>query len=177
MTEKPGREVVFVTGGARSGKSRFAQSRAELWEGPLLYIATAEVLDEEMGERVRKHRADRGERWETREEPLDWASTLSAAETYGGALLDCLTLWTSNLMGAHGQDEGQIRQVVDAALESLTRFSGRICIVTNEVGSGIVPENPLARRFRDVAGWVNQEFACRSTEAFLLASGLPVRLR
>ena len=171
------RGVVFVTGGARSGKSRFALSRAEGWEGRLLYIATAEVRDGEMRERVELHRQDRGPRWDTLEEPLDMARALRGAGGYGGAVLDCLTLWVSNLLEAHGEDENRIHEAVGALLEALELFEGRLCVVTNEVGSGIVPENPLARRFRDLAGRLNQETAARATEAFLVVSGLPVRLK
>lgn len=177
MAREGAREIVFVTGGARSGKSRFAQARAEGWAGPLLYIATAETLDDEMRERVEKHRAERGERWETLEEPLALSRALGVAEGYGGALLDCLTLWTSNLLGLHGEDQSRLQAAVDAFLDSLDGFRGRICVVTNEVGAGIVPENPLARRFRDLAGRLNQEAARRATQAFLIVSGLAVRLK
>lgn len=177
MVREEAREIVFVTGGARSGKSRFAQARAEHWTGSLLYIATAETLDDEMRQRVEKHRAERGARWQTLEEPLDLPRALGVAEGYGGALLDCLTLWTSNLLGAHGEDQTRLQGAAAAFLDSLESFRGRICVVTNEVGAGIVPENPLARRFRDLAGWVNQEAARRATEAFLIVSGLAVRLK
>ncbi|GAB6062476.1 bifunctional adenosylcobinamide kinase/adenosylcobinamide-phosphate guanylyltransferase [Deferrisoma palaeochoriense] len=169
--------IVFVTGGARSGKSRFAQRIAEAWEGPLLYVATAEVLDDEMADRVRRHRADRGPRWETLEEPLDLPAALRAAEGFGGALVDCLTLWVSNLLGRWGGDETGLAAALDGFYQALEAFRGRVCLVTNEVGSGIVPENALARRFRDLAGRVNQECAARAHEAYLVVSGLPVRLK
>ncbi|GAB4265370.1 bifunctional adenosylcobinamide kinase/adenosylcobinamide-phosphate guanylyltransferase [Deferrisoma sp.] len=169
--------IVFVTGGARSGKSRFAQRIAEAWEGPLLYVATAEVLDDEMADRVRRHRADRGPRWETLEEPLDLPAALRAAEGFGGALVDCLTLWVSNLLGRWGGDETGLAAALDRFYRAFEGFRGRICLVTNEVGSGIVPENALARRFRDLAGRVNQECAARAHEAYLVVSGLPVRLK
>lgn len=170
------RQIVFVTGGARSGKSRFAQARVEAWGGRLLYIATAEVLDEEMGDRVARHRADRGEHWETLEEPLDLPAALAAAVRYDGALLDCLTLWTSNLLAAH-EDAAELWPAVEAFCAALEGFRGRLCLVSNEVGSGIVPDNPLARRFRDEAGRINQEVAARATEAYLMASGFPLRLK
>ncbi len=169
--------IVFVTGGARSGKSRFAQRLVEAWEGPLLYVATAEVLDDEMADRVRRHREDRGPRWTTLEEPLDLARALAEAEAYGGALVDCLTLWTSNLLGRHGDDEGGLRRARESFYRALDGFSGRVCLVTNEVGAGIVPANPLARRFRDLAGRINQDCAARAHEAYLVVSGLPVRLK
>ena len=174
------REVVFVTGGARSGKSRFAQGRAETWgqgePARLLYIATAEVRDEEMRERVEKHRAERGPGWEALEEPLDLPGALVRASGYRGALLDCLTLWASNLIETDPSDSA-VDRAVGRFLGALEAFPGRLCVVTNEVGSGIVPANALSRRFRDVAGRINQEVAARATEAYLVVSGLPVRLK
>ena len=175
------REIVFVTGGARSGKSRFAQSRAEPWAGEgggtLLYIATGEARDEEMRTRIEKHRRDRGDRWVTREEPLDLAAALGQAEGHCGALLDCLTLWTSNLLERFDDREDELWCSVEALLGALGRHRGRLCVVTNEVGAGIVPDNVLGRRFRDLAGRINQEVASRATEAYLVVSGLPLRLK
>jgi adenosylcobinamide kinase/adenosylcobinamide-phosphate guanylyltransferase len=149
----------------------------EAWPGRLLYIATAEVRDEEMRQRVTLHRQDRGERWETLEEPLQLPAALAAAQTHGGALLDCLTLWTSNLLERHGEDDRAVERALGECLTALDRFSGRLCVVTNEVGSGIVPENRLARRFRDWAGKVNQAVAATADEAFLVVSGLPISLK
>lgn len=169
--------LVFVTGGARSGKSRFAQARAETWEGRLLYIATAETRDEEMRKRVEAHRADRGPRWDTWEEPVDPGEVLGRLAGYGGGLLDCLTLWASNLLALRDEDGEALDRDVGRFLEALDRRPGRLCVVTNEVGSGIVPANALARRFRDLAGRLNQEVAARADEAFLVVSGLPLRLR
>ncbi|MDF1552557.1 MAG: bifunctional adenosylcobinamide kinase/adenosylcobinamide-phosphate guanylyltransferase [Deferrisomatales bacterium] len=175
--ENTERRLVFVTGGTRSGKSGFAQGLVEGWPGQLLYIATAEVRDAEMRCRVDLHQQDRGPRWHTREEPLDLPAALAAAQGYGGVLLDCLTLWTSNLMESHGDDEAAIDQAVGALLDALAAYPGRLCVVTNEVGSGIVPEHPLARRFRDRAGRINQQVAASATEAYLVVSGLPVCLK
>lgn len=171
------RQIVFVSGGARSGKSRFAQTLAEGWDGPLLYIATGEARDGEMQARIDKHRQDRGPRWGTREEPLELGRALRDAGGHGGALLDCLTLWTSNLMEAAGDDETASLRRIGDFLSALETYPGRLCVVTNEVGLGIVPENALARRFRDLAGRINQQVAARATEAYLVVSGLPVRLR
>ena len=173
------RQIVFVTGGARSGKSRFAQSLVEGWEGRLLYIATGEGRDEEMRRRIAKHREDRGARWDTREEPLDLAAALEGAARvgYGGALVDCLTLWTSNLLEEAEGEPGCVERRLGSFWAALEGFRGRLCLVTNEVGLGIVPENALARRFRDLAGRVNQGAAARATEAFLVVSGLPLKLK
>ncbi len=169
------RQLVFVTGGARSGKSRYAQARAEAWGGPLLYLATAEVRDPEMEARVAQHRADRGPRWESLEEPLDLPGALARAAAYPGALLDCLTLWTANLLEAY--DDAGAHAALARTLAALEAYPGRLVIVTNEVGSGIVPDNALARRFRDLGGRVNQEVAARATEAYLVVSGLPLQLK
>ncbi len=171
------RRVVLVTGGARSGKSRFAQELVEGWEGRLVYVATAEVRDAEMADRVACHRADRGPRWRTVEAPLDLAGALDGARGIGGVLVDCLTLWTANLLGAHGDDDRAVDRAVDALVAAVSGFPGRLCLVTNEVGSGIVPANALARRFRDVAGRVNQRVAGVADEAYLVVSGLPLRLK
>ncbi len=171
------RRIVFVTGGARSGKSRFAQRLVEAWEGRLLYVATAEVRDDEMAERVRRHRQERGERWETLDEPLDLGRALQRARAYGGCLVDCLTLWTANLLERCGPEEERFSRAVEAFLQELEAFPGRVCLVSNEVGSGIVPATPLARRFRDVAGRINQEVAARADEVYLVVAGLPLRLK
>ncbi|MBI5440109.1 MAG: bifunctional adenosylcobinamide kinase/adenosylcobinamide-phosphate guanylyltransferase [Deltaproteobacteria bacterium] len=171
-----GRHIIFVTGGARSGKSLFAQRLVESWKGDLVYVATGEPRDDEMRARIRKHREDRGPRWSTAEEPLDLPRVLDGTSG-AGVLVDCLTLWTSNLLEAAGEDPGALEARLAAFFAALERYSGRLCLVTNEVGLGIVPENALARRFRDLAGRVNQGAAARSTEAYLVVSGLPVRLK
>lgn len=171
------KRIVFVTGGARSGKSMFAQSFVEKWDGPLLYVATAQPLDHEMLSRVQKHKEDRGPRWETLEEPLDLPAALKKAERFGGALIDCLTLWLSNLMCLSDLHEKLVSEAISKFLLALEDFSGSLCLVTNEVGSGIVPENAMARLFRDAAGKLNQDVAARATEAYLIASGLPLRLK
>ena len=171
------RQVVLVTGGARSGKSRFAQDLVEGWGARILYVATAEALDEEMADRIGRHRADRGDRWTTLEEPLNLPRALSEATGYDGALLDCLTLWASNLLGRHGEDDAALHDEVQRFLASLASFPGRLCLVTNEVGLGVVPENALARRFRDVAGRINQQVAALCDEAYLVSVGLPLRLK
>lgn len=171
------RIVSYVTGGARSGKSAFAQQLVEAWDGRLLYIATGEPRDAEMLQRIEKHQRERGLRWETLEEPLELPAALGVAAGFGGVLLDCLTLWTSNLLDACGDDDAAIDRRIAALFAALESFPGRLCMVTNEVGLGIVPENALARRFRDLAGRVNQGAASRATEAHFVVSGIPLRLK
>ena len=177
MDDTESRVIVFVTGGARSGKSNFAQTLVEGWTGPLLYVATGEARDQEMRDRIEKHQLDRGPRWETCEEPVELSAALERGRNFGGVLLDCLTLWTSNLLELCGSDDSALEQRVGAFLSALERFPGRLCVVTNEVGLGIVPDNALARRFRDLAGKINQSVASRATRAHWVVSGLPLRLK
>lgn len=170
--------VVFVTGGARSGKSRFAQSRAEEGTGPLLYVATAGIGDAEMAERVRLHREARGERWRTLEEPIELPGKLpEAAAEVGGVLVDCITLWVTNLLLRYGEDVAAVLAEVDRLISSFPQVSAPLVLVSNEVGCGIVPENRLARHFRDLAGEANQRLAAAADEAYLVAAGLPLRLK
>ena len=165
---------LLVLGGARSGKSRYAQQRAEALAGRHLFIATAEAWDDEMRDRVARHRADRSAIWETLETPLELAAAIEAQRGPGAVVLvDCLTLWATNLLlGEHD---------IDAATEALcaeiARFDGRIILVANEVGLGIVPDNALARRFRDVAGQINQAVARTVDEAVFIAAGLSLKLK
>lgn len=172
------RRLIFVTGGARSGKSRYALERAMAAHAPWAFLATAEALDPEMEARVRAHRQARGEGWQAFEEPIEIAKVL--AETsgrYGAAILDCLTLWISNLLTRRGEDgsrpEGEAERLVEAA----RAWQGLLVVVTNEVGMGIVPDNALARRFRDLAGDVNRRIAEAADEAYMMVAGIPMRLK
>lgn len=168
----------YISGGARSGKSRYAQSLAEACEGPLLYVATAGIYDAEMAERVRLHQADRGGRWSTLEEPLWLAQGLPAASAGKGALLlDCVTLWLTNLLLHHGEQPDPVLAEVDRFIAMLPQLQVPLFLVSNEVGCGIVPDNPLGRLFRDLAGTVNQRLAAVSDQAWLVVSGLPLRLK
>lgn len=171
-------QVTFITGGTRSGKSAFAQSLAERCEGPLLYVATAGIGDNEMAERVRRHRTARGARWDTLEEPLALADQLPpAAAGKGAILLDCVTLWLCNLLFHHDECESGVWPEVDRFIAFLPSLSAPLFLVSNEVGSGIVPDNRLSRQFRDLAGEVNQRLAAAADEAWLVVSGLPLRLK
>ena len=165
---------LFVLGGARSGKSRYAQVAAESLEGDLVFIATAQAFDAEMTAKIARHRADRGPRWRTVEAPIDLAGAIGAAGTAGTVLLvDCLTLWTSNLLLA-GED-GQAR--TDTLLSAVASSPARIILVSNEVGLGIVPDNALARGFRDLAGEINQRVAAAVDTVDLAVAGLTLRLK
>ena len=168
----PARHVVLLLGGARSGKSRIAQERAETLSGELVYIATGEALDAEMAERIARHRADRGPRWRTVEAPIDLPEAIRR-ERGRVLLVDCLTLWLSNLLlSEHGIAAATARLL--AALEAAT---STVLLVSNEVGMGIVPENALARRFRDEAGRLHQRVAAVADEVLLVAAGLALRMK
>lgn len=167
--------LVFVTGGARSGKSRYAERQAAQAGTAVTYLATAQAFDDEMTARIGRHRADRPADWHTVEAPLDLPGALAAAPG-PTVLLDCLSLWVSNLMLAECTDEDILARA-DTLLAAATTRAGLTVLVTNEVGSGIVPDNALARRYRDVLGWVNQRAAAASHDAYLIVSGLPLTLK
>jgi adenosylcobinamide kinase/adenosylcobinamide-phosphate guanylyltransferase len=167
--------VVLVLGGARSGKSRIAQDLAEAHDGPLTFVATAEVFDAEMADRVSRHKADRGSRWSLAEVPLEVPQFLAGAEAGAATILvDCLTVWLGNLMH-HEQDVPQAMAVLLAALQ--TPRSAPIYLVSNEVGQGIVPDNAMARAFRDHAGRLNQRVASIADEVLFVTAGIPQILK
>ncbi|TWB88331.1 adenosylcobinamide kinase /adenosylcobinamide-phosphate guanylyltransferase [Bradyrhizobium macuxiense] len=165
--------VILITGGARSGKSRRAELRARSFPGQPVYVATAEALDAEMDERIARHRARRGGDWIEREVPLDLVDVLSETDRGGARLVDCLTLWLSNLLHA----ERDWSQEVMRLAEALPRQHSPVVLVTNEVGLGIVPDNALARTFRDAAGLMNQTIAGVAEEVEFVVAGLPMKLK
>lgn len=169
--------LILVTGGARSGKSRFAETRvAELApNGPWLYVATAEAGDDEMRVRIVRHQERRGPRWTTVEAPRAVGPALRAT-TAAAVLVDCVTLWLSNLLLA-GAADAELLNAADELARAAQACAAPVVLVTNEVGDGIVPDNPLARRFRDLAGLINQRLAAAAAEVVLVACGLPLRLR
>jgi adenosylcobinamide kinase / adenosylcobinamide-phosphate guanylyltransferase len=160
----------LVLGGARSGKSRYAESLIAALPPPWLYIATAQGCDAEMAERIADHRTRRGNAWQTIEAPHDLASALSTAPGTAPLLVDCVTLWLSNRMLAGADVESEIRGL-EAALDCR---AGPVVLVSNEVGSGIVPDNALARRFRDLQGQLNQRLAAGANRVVLLVAGVPL---
>lgn len=163
----------LVLGGARSGKSRYAEGLVETAGGGT-YVATAEAGDAEMATRIRAHRDRRGPSWTTIEAPLDLVEALHRADAAGRpVLVDCLTLWLTNLMLAERDVEAEAERLA-AALPCLHM---PIVLVTNEVGLGIVPENALARRFRDLAGQANQRLAATVERVVFVAAGLPLALK
>jgi adenosylcobinamide kinase/adenosylcobinamide-phosphate guanylyltransferase len=165
--------VTLVLGGARSGKSRFAE-KLVIGAGRGTYIATAEARDSEMRARIDSHRVRRGQAWRTVEAPLDLVGALTSAEAEGEpVLVDCLTLWLSNLMEA----DRDIRGETDELISRLTGLQCPAVLVSNEVGQGIVPANPLARRFRDHAGMLNQAVAAVADRVFFVTAGIPAQLK
>ncbi|MDB5686179.1 MAG: bifunctional adenosylcobinamide kinase/adenosylcobinamide-phosphate guanylyltransferase [Rhizorhabdus sp.] len=168
-----GQSILFL-GGARSGKSRIAQAEAEKGSGELVYIATAEALDAEMTDRIGRHRADRGPRWRTVECPIDLAGAIGRESAPGRTLLvDCLTLWLSNLMFA----ERDLEEATGELMAAIGAAPGELMFVSNEVGFGIVPENALARAFRDEAGRLNQAVAAQVDSVSFVAAGLTLKLK
>ena len=165
--------VILITGGARSGKSTRAEMRTRAFPGQPVYVATAEALDAEMQARIAKHRARRETDWIEREEPLDLVPALTATDGGGARLVDCLTLWLSNLMHAERDWEREVSALVAA----LRRLKSPVVFVTNEVGLGIVPDNALARRYRDAAGIMNQLIAAAADEVEFVVAGLPMKLK
>ena len=170
-------DSTLVLGGARSGKSAFAEALVARSGLTPVYLATSDPADAahdpEMTERIAHHRARRGDAWETVEEPLAIASAIAARTADDAVLVDCLTLWLSNLMHA----ERDLPAETDGLVRSLDRTSATVVLVTNEVGQGIVPENALARRFRDEAGRLNQRIAEAVPNVVLVAAGLPPPLK
>jgi len=170
----PAVRSTLVLGGARSGKSRHAQALAEAHGGRLVFVATAQAFDAEMSDRIARHRADRDARWQTVEAPVDLADAITRSGAADATVLvDCLTLWTSNLLLADHSLEPRL----DALLAAVRHFPGRLILVSNEVGLGIVPDNALARRFRDMAGTVNQRVAAAADRVQFIAAGLALDLK
>ena len=167
--------ITLLTGPVASGKSRLAADLAERWQGPVHLVVTAEGRDDEMRARIDRHRADRPASWRVSEEPLDLAGAIAAVGTDSFAIVDCLTLWVSNRLGAGDAPD----RVLDLAVEAAEAAAGRAAptvVVTNEVGWGIVPVNDLARAYRDLLGRVNGVFADRAGAAWLVVAGRAIAL-
>ena len=179
-------KIILITGGARSGKSAFAEKLARQAGPQVAYIATAEVGDGEMAERVALHRRRRPAEWQTYEAPTQAENaidSIAAAKQAELILFDCLTVYTSNALLAQPEDapvplrRDSVLAAVDRLLEAAGRFPGVVLFVTNEVGDGIVPDNALAREYRDLAGLVNQKAAQAATEVYWVVCGLPVEIK
>ena len=172
------KRISLITGGARSGKSSHAVALAQAQsKGRLYFVATAEPLDDEMKARIASHRAARPAEFIVIEEPREVSAVIFSLEGRADlVILDCLTLWVSNLMGAGASDEAILAAARKLAA-TLARVSFSSTTVTDEVGAGIVPEHPVARRFRDLLGWTNQAAAAVADEVILMVAGCPVRVK
>jgi len=172
-------ELILILGGAKSGKSSAALSRCHEWPAPRLYLATAEAKDQEMAERIARHQAERGPGWRTVEEPLDPARVLKSLEPGSASvvLLDCLTLWLSNLMAGLDLNVDQVMESCRELIEAARLAPCPIVMVSNEVGLGLVPESKLARDFRDASGLVHQEMARAAAEVLWVTAGLVQKLK
>jgi len=165
--------TTLVLGGARSGKSAFAERLVVNSGLPRIYLATATAGDEEMRLRIARHRQERGEGWRTIEEPLDLVAALTRHSHDGAVLVDCLTLWLSNLMFAHRDVEAESQRLANW----LATTPAPVVLVSNEVGLGLVPETPLGRSFRDAQGLLNQIIAAAVPDVAFVAAGLPLWLK
>ena len=168
----------LILGGAKSGKSALAQRLAEAAGGRLVYLATAQARDPEMAARIARHQAQRGPAWSTREEPLELVRALGELDRpQQVVLVDCLTLWLSNLLTLAGLEDSEIQARSRELAALIPKLQCRVILVANEVGLGIVPDNPLARRFRDLAGGLHQSLAAVCPRVILVAAGLPLVLK
>ncbi len=169
------RKRVLILGGARSGKSTFALREASLLKGKKAFIATAEALDDEMKNRIENHRRERGEDWHTFEEPVEVPSLIrKIASGYDIILIDCLTLWVSNIMVRGLPFEQHVDEFIRAMSDEAPDL---LYIVSNEVGLGLVPETPLGREYRDNIGHLNAKVAGASTDVYFLAAGIPMKIK
>jgi len=175
--------LILVTGGARSGKSDYALQRAQELPGPRCFIATCPVVDSEMAERIARHREERaGTEWQTVEEQTDIATVLQERKDCGVCLIDCLTLWVNNLLYHAEQSkkiflDTEMRRQCAFLLRAAQEHPGTVICVTNEVGMGIVPDNPAARLYRDLVGRCNRMAAAAADEVILVSCGIPLQLK
>ncbi|CAM3607362.1 Bifunctional adenosylcobalamin biosynthesis protein CobP [Vibrio aerogenes CECT 7868] len=173
-------QIELVLGGARSGKSSYAESIAKASGKPVVYIATAEVRDEEMAQRVALHKAQRPAQWQVIEAPLALSQALKEHSKPDNCILvDCLTLWLSNaLFGTAEGETGHAWSAVKAAfLQTLSELPGQVLLVSNEVGCGVVPMGEISRRYVDEAGWLHQAIAAQVAKVTLVTAGLPLTLK
>lgn len=171
------KRVILITGGCRSGKSRFALDYANRHFNKKIYLATCEPLDQEMAQRIELHKKGRGPEWQTVEEPRDIVEKMrQLGDEAEVILLDCITLWISNLL-IQWDDEKKIMDEVERLLETVKRGSPSFLFVSNEVGMGIVPADPISRRFRDLSGMANQKIAEVADKVVCMVSGIPIFLK
>lgn len=170
--------LTLILGGARSGKSRFALERGEALSGEKIFIATGQPFDEEMARRIERHRRERPEGWKTMEEPLRLAEALRSAEGKAEVVvIDCLTLWLSNLLMTLGQNEEKVLDEIDRLIGAARSVDLSIVAVSNEIGLSIVPADPLSRLFRDLSGLLHQRWAAAADEVYWMTAGIAVPIK
>ena len=170
--------LTFITGPSRSGKTRLALKIALGYPEPRGYLATAQALDGEMALRIRRHQEEREGNFETIEEPLHLTQALTSIEKpFSIVIIDCLTLWLSNLMAKWGEDEGALRRQISQTVDFFKSFAMPTVIISNEVGWGIVPDHPLARNFRDLSGNLSQALAAAADQVILTVAGIPLFIK
>ena len=171
------KRITFIVGGGRCGKSRHALSLAQKYSGKRVFIATAEALDDEMKARIHAHQQERDESFVTIEEPLHLAGAIASVPADGKiVIIDCLTVWLGNLM-YHINDDRELYKATRTVVDALAHLPCDVVVVSNEVGMGIVPENEMARKFRDIAGAVNQQIAAAANRVVLMVSGIAVTIK
>jgi adenosylcobinamide kinase/adenosylcobinamide-phosphate guanylyltransferase len=166
--------IIYVTGGARSGKSRFAHERARQLSDSPVYVATARIWDDDFGQRVQRHRDERGPEWTTYESERELHQLPLAGRV---VVIDCVTLWLTNLFMAHDTDIEQTLAAIKADLDKLKKIPATLLIISNEIGMGLHADTELGRKFTDLQGWTNQYVAALADEAIFMVSGLPLRLK
>jgi adenosylcobinamide kinase/adenosylcobinamide-phosphate guanylyltransferase len=177
MQETRQGSVTLVLGGARSGKSRYAQQLAEQSQR-VVFVATAKASDDEMNAKIERHKEDRPKSWLTVEEPLELPKVLAEHEGHSDVIvIDCLTIYTANLMEAAGENSAAIDGRITALCEVLGRVQCNVVLVSNEVGSGVHPVSPLGRAYRDLLGEINQKIARIADDVVLMVAGLPLALK
>jgi len=164
---------ILITGGVKSGKSSFALDYCNKLEGKKIFIATAKRTDAAMIKKIKRHQEERGGMFETLEEPLYLADALSRCQTTDFVLIDCLTLWVNNLLYHFEDNPPLMKKEINLFLDTLDNYNGQLCIVTNEVGLGIIPENALAQTYMDLLGRINQLTAQSCNEVIMMISGIP----
>lgn len=167
-------KITFITGGQRSGKSRYAQEFAEQTSDEPVYLATAHIWDTDFENRVKRHQSDRGEKWTTIEEEIEIDRLFLDGKT---VLLDCITLWLTNIFYKNKSDVNQSLEKAKEVWQNFVKKDITLIVVSNELGMGVHPENELARKFADLQGWMNQHIAQTADEVFLMISGIPLKIK
>ena len=171
-------KITFILGGARSGKSRYAEEIAKKHGKKTVFIATAAALDEEMKERIRLHKISRPKEWATIETPINLSGVIAGMKPiYGTAIIDCVGLWISNLLMANMKDKMIEKRIKELAGGVLKSKADLVIIVSNEVGEGIVPADPISRRFRDLVGLANQIIAAKADTVIMMRAGIPIKIK